>query len=304
MKYFSLPRPKYNRNPEVKVPELVELPKVKLRVNADNFRQRRVGGRRFTVDVSSTDVDTALADVGLHRQLSRSISTLNKPLYDEMKLKAQPHLKKESIMEEDENERPKGPEFIVNSVSEIKLLDISDNKVKVFLSHPRLFYNFKTFQCTMRGTVSVLLLNGRNYNIVCSPLSTNTRAVLEAIVKSERISENYILGICALVGGDFVFLPSDLKIYKVAPQVWIQSATKKSSEEIKNPVFSLYLRVKLFLPTLRIISIDSRHTLFLQLRKSILENHIVCTDDDLITLGGLALQAEVGDFHDDVSWCL
>lgn len=145
-----------------------------------------------------------------------------------------------------------------------------------------------------------MLLNGRTYNIVCNPLGTNTRMVFEAIIKSEQISENYILGLCALIGGDFVFLPKDLKIYKVAPQVWIHSATKKSNDEIKNPVFSLYLRVKLFLPTLRIISLDSRHTLFLQLRKSILENHIVCTDDDLITLGGLALQAEIGDFHDDV----
>lgn len=147
----------------------------------------------------------------------------------------------------------------------------------------------------------MLLLNGCNYNITCNPLSTNTRMVFEAIIKSEQVTENYILGICALIGGDFVFLPMDLKIYKVAPQVWIQLATKKSNEEIKNPVFSLYLRVKFFLPTLRIISIESRHTLFLQLRKSILENHIVCTDDDLITLGGLALQAEVGDFQDDVS---
>jgi tyrosine-protein phosphatase non-receptor type 13 len=125
--------------------------------------------------------------------------------------------------------------------------------------------------------------------------------VFEKIIKTEQIAENYILGLCALIGGDFVFLPQDLKIYKVAPQVWIQSATKKSNEEIINPVFSLYLRVKLFLPTLRIISVESRHTLFLQLRKSILENHIVCTDDDLITLGGLALQAEIGDFNDDVS---
>lgn len=124
--------------------------------------------------------------------------------------------------------------------------------------------------------------------------------MFETIVKSEQIQENYLLGVCALIGGDFVFLPMELKIYKVAPQVWIQSATKKSNEEIKNPVFSLYLRVKLFLPTLRIISIESRHTLFLQLRKSILENHIICTDDDLITLGGLALQAEVGDFQEEV----
>lgn len=131
VKYFSLPRPKYNRNPEVKAPEPVEVPTVKFRVNAENFRQRRVGGRRFTVDVTSTDVETALAEVGVPRKLSRSISTLNKPLYDEMKLQA-PHMKKESIMEEDENERPKGPEFIVNSMSEIKTLDISDNKVKDF----------------------------------------------------------------------------------------------------------------------------------------------------------------------------
>lgn len=132
VKYFSLPRPKYNRNAEVKVSEPVELPKVKLRVDAENFRQRRVGGRRFTVDVTSTDVETALAEVGLHRQLSRSISTLNRPLNDEMKLKVKPHAKKESIMEEDENERPKGPEFIINSMSEIKTIDISDNKVNGF----------------------------------------------------------------------------------------------------------------------------------------------------------------------------
>jgi len=48
------------------------------------------------------------------------------------------------------------------------------------------------------------------------------------------------------------------------------------------------------------LSLESRHTLYLQLRKSVLENHIICTDDDLITLGGLALQAEVGDFQEEV----
>lgn len=41
--------------------------------------------------------------------------------------------------------------------------------------------------------------------------------------------------------------------------------------------------------------------LYLQLRKSVLEKHILCTDDDLIMLGGLALQAEVGDFKESVS---
>lgn len=129
IKYFSLPRPKYNRNPEIINPEPVEMPKVKYRTNAENFRQRRVGGRRYTVDVTSTDVETALADIGHTKQISRSISALNKPNYDDMKVKFFAN-KKESIMEEDESEKPKGPEFIVNSNSEVKSLDISDNKVR------------------------------------------------------------------------------------------------------------------------------------------------------------------------------
>lgn len=40
--------------------------------------------------------------------------------------------------------------------------------------------------------------------------------------------------------------------------------------------------------------------LYLQLRKNVLEQQVLCTEDDLITLGGLALQAEVGDFKDKV----
>lgn len=44
-------------------------------------------------------------------------------------------------------------------------------------------------------------------------------------------------------------------------------------------------------------SLESRHLLYLQLRKSILESQILCTADDLIHLGGLALQAEIGDFQ-------
>lgn len=47
-------------------------------------------------------------------------------------------------------------------------------------------------------------------------------------------------------------------------------------------------------------SLESRHLLYLQLRKSILESYILCSDDDLISLGGLALQSEIGDFKQSV----
>lgn len=48
-------------------------------------------------------------------------------------------------------------------------------------------------------------------------------------------------------------------------------------------------------------SLESRHLLYLQLRKSILESHILCNDEELISLGGLALQSEIGDFNESVS---
>lgn len=149
-----------------------------------------------------------------------------------------------------------------------------------------------------KGTVKVLLLNGKVYDIICDSISTTALKIFEAIIRTEQTHENYIFGLCALIGGDFVFLPADLKIYKVAPQMWIQSSNKKTSTEIIS--FTLYMRIKFFLPTLRMLSLESRHTLYLQLRKSVLENHIICTDDDLITLGGLALQAEIGDFQEEV----
>jgi tyrosine-protein phosphatase non-receptor type 13 len=147
-----------------------------------------------------------------------------------------------------------------------------------------------------------MLLNGHVYEVTCDSIATTAQKIFEAIIHAEQIQENFILGLCALVGGDFVFLPMDLKIYKCAPQMWIQgSSGNKKSTISENITFTLYLRIKFFLPSLRMLTLESRHTLYLQLRKSVLENHILCTDDDLITLGGLALQAEVGDFQEEVS---
>lgn len=63
--------------------------------------------------------------------------------------------------------------------------------------------------------MNVLLLNGRSINITCNSTSTTARQVFDAVIHIENLVENYFLGLCALIGGDFVFLPPDLKIYKV-----------------------------------------------------------------------------------------
>lgn len=126
-KYFSLPRPKYIRNHEnATIAESVEVANVKLRANPENFKQRRVGGRRNTVDVSSSDVENAL---GIRKSLSRSASALNRPFQDDFRMKN--HVKKSDLIleETEDDDRQKGPEFIINSKEESKVLDISDPKV-------------------------------------------------------------------------------------------------------------------------------------------------------------------------------
>ncbi|XP_041780175.1 uncharacterized protein LOC121597901 [Anopheles merus] len=178
----------------------------------------------------------------------------------------------------------KGPEFIINSHSAPKSIDLTDAKTQ------------------HRRVVTILLLNGTKVNVTCNPTTTLARHIFEAILRLEGLGENFFLGLCALIGGDFVFLPLDLKIYKVAPQIWINTS-KKSTPVVENVVFTLYVRIKFFLPTLRGVScVESRHLLYLQLRKSILERQILCAEDDLIALGGLALQAEIGSFKEHMKY--
>ncbi|EAT36558.1 AAEL011364-PA [Aedes aegypti] len=179
-------------------------------------------------------------------------------------------------------ETNQGPEFVRNAFTPPKVIDLTD--------------------CKHRRTVTILLLNGTKVNVICNPTTTVAKQVFEAILRMEKLSENFFLGLCALIGGDFVFLPHDLKIYKVAPQIWVNTS-KKTATLGENVVFTLYLRLKFFLPTLRGVSCsESRHLLYLQLRKSILERQILCSEDDLIALGGLALQVEVGSFKENMKY--
>lgn len=51
--------------------------------------------------------------------------------------------------------------------------------------------------------------------ISCNSATATAKQIFETVIKTETLSENFFLGICALIGGDFVFLPPELKIYKV-----------------------------------------------------------------------------------------
>lgn len=99
-----------------------------------------------------------------------------------------------------------------------------------------------------------------------------------------------MLGLSALIAGDFVFLPSDTRICKALSQNTSQSSP-----------LTLFMRVRFFLPSLRgIRGAEARHLLYLQLRRCILEHQLPCSFGQIVELNGLALQAEFGDYNQRV----
>lgn len=123
-----------------------------------------------------------------------------------------------------------GPEFIRNSARDPVELDITERS-----------------KCppAERRTVSVLLLSGRTQRIRCNALTTTAQQIFETVMRAESFAENFFLGLCALIGGDFVFLPGEVRVRKVAPQIWRAACFGDGI------MFTLFLRIRFLLPTLR-----------------------------------------------------
>ncbi|CAG9823434.1 unnamed protein product [Phaedon cochleariae] len=155
-----------------------------------------------------------------------------------------------------------GPEFVHRSTQPSRQLIMADLKG------------------SSRKSVTVVMLNGQKLDVICNPISTTAGQLFELIIQKEHIEENFMLGLFALIAGDFVFLPSDTRICKV-------------------PTLTLFARVRFFLPSLRgLRGRAARHLLYLQLRRSILEHQLPCSFRQIVELNGLALQAEFGDYEE------
>lgn len=79
-------------------------------------------------------------------------------------------------------------------------------------------------------------------------LITIILCLCQVIVISEGLEDNFTLGLAALLAGDFAFLPHETKLHKVAPAGWDGNSKKRSA---RSCTFTLYLRVKFFMPSLR-----------------------------------------------------
>ncbi|XP_076288575.1 uncharacterized protein LOC143213025 isoform X1 [Lasioglossum baleicum] len=153
------------------------------------------------------------------------------------------------------------------------------------------------------GRIVVIMLTGQRVEVTCDPQKVTAGDLFQAIVQAESLDENFTLGLAVLLAGDFAILPPETKLNKVAPPGWLSSGKSKGLLGLPTS-FMLYLRLRFFLPSLRgIRSWISKHLLYLQIRRCILEQQLVCPCSELINLTGLALQAEFGNYNVNEHGC-
>ncbi|XP_076226912.1 uncharacterized protein LOC116427851 isoform X2 [Nomia melanderi] len=153
------------------------------------------------------------------------------------------------------------------------------------------------------GRIVVIMLTGQRLEVTCDPQKVTAGDLFQAIVQAESLDENFTLGLAVLLAGDFAILPPETKLNKVAPPGWLSSGKSKGLLGLPTS-FMLYLRLRFFLPSLRgIRSWISKHLLYLQIRRCILEQQLVCPCPELINLTGLALQAEFGNYNVNEHGC-
>ncbi|KAG7213100.1 hypothetical protein KM043_002423 [Ampulex compressa] len=178
-----------------------------------------------------------------------------------------------------------GPEFVVRANQPPKTLCVGQAKAG------------------SSGRIVVIMLTGQRVEVTCDPQKVTAGDLFQAIVQAESLDENFTLGLAVLLAGDFAMLPPDTKLSKVAPPGWLSSGKSKGLLGLPTS-FMLYLRLRFFLPSLRgIRSWISKHLLYLQIRRCILEQQLVCPYPELINLTGLALQAEFGNYNANEHGC-
>lgn len=173
-----------------------------------------------------------------------------------------------------------GPEFIVRASQPVKHIDLTHSAI------------------VEKRIIDIVLLNGQNIEALCDPNTITAGQLFEAIVRNEKYEHNFMLGVAVLISGDFIFLPDDYKIKKVAPDNWNIKTTKRG--KIDDTIsFTVFLRIKFFLPTNIAKNIqggDWRYRVYLQLRRATVEGQLTSTIQNLILLAGYALHIEFGEF--------
>lgn len=140
--------------------------------------------------------------------------------------------------------------------------------------------------------VIVVHLTGQKFEAIVDPCMTG-RQLFDAIVPYTALDDFYFFGLTYICECEHFFVDADTKLHKMAPEGWREGA----KGHMPSVTFTLYLRVKFYPESLGDFRhTSSQHLLYLQLRRDILEERCLATDEQLLALSGLALHAEFGDY--------
>ncbi|XP_052589884.1 FERM and PDZ domain-containing protein 2 isoform X1 [Peromyscus californicus insignis] len=135
----------------------------------------------------------------------------------------------------------------------------------------------------------VVLLSGQCLEVKCDMEST-AGVVFNAVMSFINLEETTYFGLAYVKGEEFFFLDKDTRLCKVAPEGWREQHPKGSMDTL-----TLFLRIKFFVSHYGLLRHSlTRHQFYLQLRKDVLEERLYCSEETLLQLGVLALQAEFG----------
>ena len=175
-----------------------------------------------------------------------------------------------------------GPEFIVMSQEEPVHLDMYVHRSRKEEGNVR--------------KVMIIMLNGQKISVRCNAATVTSGELLDSILRDRDIKEGSLFTLSCLneTGSEYWALSNETKLSKIAPAGWKEGRSCKD--------LTLYLRFKFHPDDVDTIKdAENKHHLYLQLRRDLLEARIYgLTHNMYLSLAGMALQVEFGDFSEDI----
>ncbi|XP_055542249.1 protein expanded [Wyeomyia smithii] len=110
-----------------------------------------------------------------------------------------------------------------------------------------------------------------------------------------------LFGLAVLIDGEYLFADPESKLSKYGPKSWRSSHTHGLDANGK-PLLELHFRVQFYIESPLMLRDEvSRHNYYLQLKYNAVNRDLPkeCSEQSLLLLGGLSLQADLGDCQDE-----
>ncbi|KPP71270.1 hypothetical protein Z043_109837 [Scleropages formosus] len=145
--------------------------------------------------------------------------------------------------------------------------------------------------CATQRDLSVIMPSGLSILVKCD-IKSRVGDVFDLVVAHTSLIEHFYFGLAFMENNEFFFLENEAKISRIAPDCWKKAASTG---------FVLYLRIKFFVEDITFILHKlTQHQYYLQLRKDLVEDRLYCNEETALLLAALALQAEFGDYANEV----